>query len=129
VSSRLIEVELRVSDLEHALHFYRDLVGLPFGDIETHEGDDTKHAHATWGDWDGRQEFLMFSLYPAGGAGATKASIGVVVDDLEAIHARLVSARAIVTRAPERRPWGASATYQDADGNTVTLTERPSEKG
>ena len=129
MSSRLIEVELRVRDLERALSFYRDLVGLPFGDIETHEGDDTKHAHATWGDWDGRREFLMVNLYPARDAGPTKASIGVVVDHLDAVHARLVSAGAIVTRAPERRPWGASATYQDADGNTVTLTERPSEKG
>jgi predicted enzyme related to lactoylglutathione lyase len=129
VSSRLIEIELRVSHLERALHFYRDLVGLPFGDIETHEGDDTKHAHATWGDWDRRGEFLMVSLYPAGDAGPTKASIGVVVDDLDAVHARFVSAGAIVTRVPERRPWGASATYQDTDGNTVTLTERPSQKG
>ena len=129
MSSRLIELELRVSDLQRALHFYRDLVGLPFGDIETHEGDDTEHAHATWGDWDGRREFLMVNLYPAGDAGPNKASIGVVVDDLDAVHDRLVSAGAIVTRAPERRPWGASATYQDADGNTVTLTEGPSEEG
>jgi predicted enzyme related to lactoylglutathione lyase len=129
VSSRLIEVELRVRDLERALQFYRDLVGLPFGDIETHEGDDTKHAHATWGDWDEGREFLMVNLYPAGDAGSTKASIGLVVDDLDAVHARLVAARAIVTRAPEQRPWGASATYQDADGNTITLTERPSQKG
>ena len=129
MSSRLIEVELRVRDLERALHFYRDLVGLPFGDIETHEGDDTKHAHATWGDWDRRGEFLMVNLRAAEDAGPTKASIGVVVDHLDAVHARLVSAGAIVTRAPERRPWGASATYQDADGNTVTITERPSEKG
>jgi predicted enzyme related to lactoylglutathione lyase len=128
VPSRLIEVELRVGDLERTLRFYRDLVGLPFGDIETHEGDDTQHAHATWGDWDARGEFLMVNLYPAGDGPPTKASIGFVVDDLDAVHARLVSADAIVTRAPERRPWGASATYRDPDGNTVSLTEGPREK-
>jgi predicted enzyme related to lactoylglutathione lyase len=128
VPSRLIEVELRVGDLERALRFYRDLVGLPFGVVETHEGDDTQHAHATWGEWDERGEFLMINLYPAGDAGPTKASIGFVVDNLDAVHARLVSAGAIVTRAPERRPWGASATYRDPDGNTVSLTEGPRDK-
>jgi predicted enzyme related to lactoylglutathione lyase len=127
--SRLIEVELRVADLDRAVRFYRDLVGVPFGDVETHEADDIKHAHATWGEWDERREFLMVNLYPAGEAGPTKASIGFVVDDLDAVHARLVSAGAIVTRAPERRPWGASATYRDPDGNTVSLTEGPREKG
>jgi predicted enzyme related to lactoylglutathione lyase len=128
VPSRLIEVELRVGDLERALRFYRDLVGLPFGVVETHEGDATQHAHATWGEWDERGEFLMINLYPAGDAGPTKASIGFVVDNLDAVHARLVSAGAIVTRAPERRPWGASATYRDPDGNTVSLTEGPRDK-
>ena len=120
--SRLIEVDLRVGDLERALHFYRDLIGLPFGDIEVHEGDNTRHAHATWGDWDQRQEFLMVNLYPAGEAGRTKASIGFVVDDLDAVHAKLVSAGAPVMREPVRRPWGVSATYRDPDGNTVSLT-------
>jgi predicted enzyme related to lactoylglutathione lyase len=128
VPSRLIEVELRVADLERALRFYRDLVGLPFGDIETHEGDDTQHAHATWGDWDERREFLMLNLYPAGAAGPTKASIGLAVDDLDAVHARLVGAGAVVTLAPERRPWGTSATYRDPDGNTLSLTEGPRAK-
>jgi predicted enzyme related to lactoylglutathione lyase len=94
-----------------------------------HEGDDTKHAHATWGDWDEGREFLMFNLYPAAEAGPTKTSIGFAVDDLDAVHARLVSAGAIVIRAPERRPWGASATYRDPDGNTLSLTEGPRAKG
>jgi predicted enzyme related to lactoylglutathione lyase len=128
VSSRLIEVELRVADLERALRFYRDLVGLPFGGIETHEGDDTQHAHATWGEWNERKEFLMLNIYAAGDAGSTKASIGFGVEDLDAVHARLVGAGAIVTRAPERRPWGASATYRDPDGNTLSLTEAPRAK-
>jgi predicted enzyme related to lactoylglutathione lyase len=124
----LIEVELRVHDLERALRFYRDLVGLPFGEIETHEGDDTKHAHATWGDWDERGEFLMVNLYPANGAEPTKASIGFAVDDVERTHARLVAGGATVIRPPERRPWGTSASYLDPDGNAVSLSERPRTK-
>jgi predicted enzyme related to lactoylglutathione lyase len=130
VPARLLEVELRVRDLERALRFYRDLVGLPFGAVETHEGENVPHAHAAWGEWGARGELLMVNLYPAaGGADPTQASVGFVVDDLEQTHARLVSAGATVTRPPERRPWGVSATYRDPDGNTVSLTERPREKG
>jgi predicted enzyme related to lactoylglutathione lyase len=128
VPSRLIEVELHVRDLDKALRFYRDLVGLPFGDIEMHEADDTQHAHATWGDWDERGEFLMLNLYPAKDAEPTKARVGFVVDDIERAHARLVSGGATVTRPPERKPWGASASYVDPDGNAVSLSERPREK-
>jgi predicted enzyme related to lactoylglutathione lyase len=128
VPSRLIEVELRVSDLERALRFYRDLVGVPFGAVETHEGDDVRHVHATWGNWDERGEFLMLNLYPVGSAGPTQANIGFVVDDLNAAHARLISGGAVVIGAPQDRPWGASATYKDPDGNTVSLSERPARR-
>jgi predicted enzyme related to lactoylglutathione lyase len=124
--ARPIEVELRVRDLPGAVRFYRDLVGLPFGEIECHESEDIPHAHATWGEWGGSGAFFIVSLYPAGAGGPTRAAIGFAVDDLEAAHARLASAGATVARPPERRPWGSSATYRDADGNTVTLTERPS---
>ena len=125
MTTRPIEVELRVRDLGGAVRFYRDLVGLPFGEIERHESEDVPHAHATWGDWGGG-EFFIVSLYRADAGGPTRASVGFAVDDLDAVHARLVSAGAKVTRPPERRPWGTSATYQDADGNTVILTQRPS---
>src|SRR5439155_16935941 len=64
-SARLIEVELRVRDLERALYFYRDVIGLPFGDVETHAGDNIRHAHVTWGEWGECGEFLMINLYPA----------------------------------------------------------------
>ena len=124
-SARLIEVELRVRDLERALHFYRDVTGLPFGDVETHAGDNIRHAHVTWGEWGERGEFLMVNLYPAVEGEITRARVGFVVDELEPVHARLLSAGARVITAPERRPWGASATYEDPDGNTVSLSERP----
>lgn len=118
---RLIEVELRVSDLERSLHFYRDLVGLP---LEAEEHDGERHAHAVWGSWKGDQPFLMLNLYPARGE-ATRSRIGLVVEDLEAMHQRLTEAGVVAREAPALRPWGASATYLDPDGNVVGFTERP----
>ena len=84
-----------------------------------------RHAHGTWGEWGERGEFLMVNLYPAVEGEITRARVGFVVDELEPVHARLLSAGARVITAPERRPWGASATYEDPDGNTVSLSERP----
>jgi hypothetical protein len=42
--SRLIEVELRVRDMDAALRFYRDAFSVPFGDLHVHERDDTPHS-------------------------------------------------------------------------------------
>lgn len=123
--ARLVEVELRVRDLDRALRFYRDLVGLPFGEIETHANDSTRHVHATWGAWDSRGDFLMINLYPAGPEGPNRSSIGFAVDELARIHERMREAGVTVVSAPVRKPWGASATYRDPDGNSVSLSERP----
>lgn len=128
-TARLIEVELRVRDLERSLRFYRDLIGLPFGKIETHSDEDVQHAHVTWGEWNDRGEFLMVNLYPVGEQTPTRARVGFVVDELDRVHARLASAGVTVIKPPERRPWGASASYEDPDGNVVSLSERPRPKG
>lgn len=51
MGGRLIEVELRVGDVERSIRFYRDLLGMPVGDPERHGEQDATHAHATWGAW------------------------------------------------------------------------------
>ena len=123
MSARLIEVELRVRDVARSAHFYRELVGVSVGDIETHDADSEPHVHATWGDWTPTEpSLLMLNIYPATGS-ITSSHIGFAVDDLAAAHARLIAARVEVVRAPEDRPWGRTAAYRDPDGNTVFLTE------
>ena len=123
MSARLIEVELRVRDVARSAHFYRELVGVSVGEIETHDADSEPHVHATWGDWTPTEpSLLMLNIYPATGS-ITSSHIGFAVDDLAAAHARLVAARVAVVRAPEDRPWGRTAAYRDPDGNTVFLTE------
>jgi predicted enzyme related to lactoylglutathione lyase len=123
VSARLIEVELRVRDVARSAHFYRELVGVTVGDIETHDADSEPHVHATWGEWTPNEpSLLMLNIYPATGS-MTSSHIGFAVGDLAAAHARLAAARVEVVRAPEDRPWGRTAAYRDPDGNTVFLTE------
>jgi predicted enzyme related to lactoylglutathione lyase len=123
VSARLIEIELRVRDVARSARFYRDLVGVTIGDIETHDADSEPHVHATWGEWRPNDpSLLMLNIYGSAGP-VTTSHIGFSVDDLAAAHARLVDARVEVIRAPEDRPWGRTAAYRDPDGNTVFLTQ------
>lgn len=126
--ARLIEVELRVADVERSRHFYRDLIGVNVGELETHGPDGAAHAHATWGEWSCTEPtLLMLNLYPAGSAGNTRTRLGFAISDLDAVHSRLLAAGATVTGRPEQRPWGRAASYLDPDGNTVFLTEAPAD--
>ena len=83
------------------------------------------HHHATWGDWDSDADggFLLLSIYAAGAGQATRSSFGFTVNDLDGLHERLEAAGVKIVQPPTTRPWGRSATYQDADGNTVSLTQ------
>ncbi len=126
MGSRLIEVEFRVRDVDRSLRFYRDVVGLPFAGTEVHDGEGARHAHATWGSWaKGAGDFLLFNLYPARAGEETGASVGFVVADLDAVHARLEREGVEVVRPPEARPWGRTAVYRDPDGNKISLIEEP----
>lgn len=121
--TRLIEVELYVSDVEGALRLYRDTIGLPLEGHAHDEGDPT-HYHASWGDWSAEAGgFLLFSVFPAGPGEATHSAIGFSVSDLDAVHGRVEASGVKVVHAPVDRPWGRVAAYQDGDGNLVTLTQ------
>jgi predicted enzyme related to lactoylglutathione lyase len=123
-AARLIEVELFVNDLERSVALYRDVIGLPLEGHAHAEGDPIHH-HAAWGDWEAGPGggFLLFSIYSAGAGEATRSSFGFTVPDLDAVHRQVEASGAKVVQAPQTRPWGRSATYQDADGNTFSLTQ------
>jgi predicted enzyme related to lactoylglutathione lyase len=61
--------------------------------------------------------------HAAGPGEVTRSSFGFTVADLDAVHGLLEASGAKVVHAPRTRPWGRSATYQDADGNTFSLTQ------
>jgi predicted enzyme related to lactoylglutathione lyase len=123
MAPRLVVTELHVADVARSLHFYRDVLGVPFGDIERHVDDPVAHAHASWGSWRESDAFLRLNLYPLGDGAATHSVIGFVVDDLGAVHERLSRAAVEVRQLPTQKSWGRTATYVDPDGNEVLLTE------
>jgi len=50
--------------------------------------------------------------------------VNLGVDDIRAVHARLLQAGVVFTRAPETEDWGGKvATFLDPDGNTLQLFE------
>jgi predicted enzyme related to lactoylglutathione lyase len=119
----LIEVELHLSDVEGALGLYRDAIGLALEGHAHTEGDPI-HYHASWGDWSAADGgFLLFSLFPAAPGEATRSAFGFSVSDLDAVHRRIEACGVKVVHAPVERPWGRVATYEDAEGNQVSLTQ------
>lgn len=52
--------------------------------------------------------------------------VNLAVDDIRAVHARLVRAGIVFTRDPEAEEWGGRvATFLDPDGNMLQLLELP----
>lgn len=125
-SMRLNFLALDVSDLDAALHFYRDLIGAPLHRASHDAGlrDDWyggDHAACSWTDG----AFLHFALYPARPPHrppTTGAQVGFHVTDFDAVHARIVAAGVHVLVAPRDEPWGRTARYLDPDGNIVSIT-------
>jgi catechol 2,3-dioxygenase-like lactoylglutathione lyase family enzyme len=124
--TRLIEVTLRVGDVQRSRDFYERL-GLPCGPVDVDEPGGESHVHATWGGWGpGSNDFLMLNIYPAvGDKTAGPAAIGFSSEDLDGLHRRLIGAGIDVVQPPQRRAWGRMATYRDPDGNLVSISEAP----
>jgi catechol 2,3-dioxygenase-like lactoylglutathione lyase family enzyme len=116
VAGRLIEVELRVRDVDRSLRFYRDLLRLLFGQPEVHQDGGARHVHAAWGSWaEGAKDFLLFNIYPAETVEESRANVGFAVEDLDEVHATLERAGVHVVHPPEVRAWGRTGVYRDPD--------------
>jgi predicted RNase H-like nuclease/predicted enzyme related to lactoylglutathione lyase len=115
--TRLVSIALRVRDFAASAWFYREAFGVEFESGESAQ----PHAQVSWR---GRGDFRL-ALVSAEPGSTESAELGFFVDDIEAAHARAVTAGAEVVREPREEPWGRTATYRDPDGNLVTLTQRP----
>ena len=121
--TRLGYAILFVSDLDHSIRFYRDVLGLPF-----------RFANESYAEF--ATEGARFSLYarsrlpeligreaPAGEAPWPQGEVAFFVDDVDQEHARLVRAGVRVLTPPTDRPWGERTLHlADPDGNVVELT-------
>jgi predicted enzyme related to lactoylglutathione lyase len=125
VTGRLVTVVLTTTDLDRAVALYRDGFGLDLH-LGDHEGDDRwtsgRHGATSWTDG----AFLHFAVYESkDGSSTTRAQLAFDVADIHAAHERAIAAGAVVLHDPKPQPWGTSARYQDPDGNTIELTQRP----
>lgn len=137
---RINVITLAVDDLERALKFYRDGLGLPSeGIIGTEfEGDATNPSGAIalfelHGD-------LIFALYPRtelakdakrqqGTPNSTEFSLGYAVSSKEEVDIVLQKAEATgatITDYPHDRPWGIySGYFEDLDGHLWEVLWNP----
>jgi catechol 2,3-dioxygenase-like lactoylglutathione lyase family enzyme len=137
---RIHVLTLAVSDLDRALAFYRDGLGLDSAGVIGTEfpGDDTSPAGAVaMFDLDGglilalwpRTELAKDAEIPFGPPKTGEFSIGHAVaskDDVDALLARAESAGATLTGPPHDRPWGLySGYFRDPDGHLWEILWNP----
>ncbi|MGH2653165.1 MAG: VOC family protein [Actinomycetota bacterium] len=137
---RIHVITLAVSDLDRALEFYRDGLGLDSPGVVGTEfpGDDTRPAGAVV--MFQLQGGLILALYPrtelakdanvpSGPAKTGEFSIGHVVAskaDVDALLAQAQAAGATLTDRPHDRPWGIySGYFRDLDGHLWEIVWNP----
>ena len=125
---RLVFVALKTSDLEAAVRFYRDVVGVPLeaAYTEPREAPDAawlggSHYEHSWREGG----YLHFALFPTVEAEEpSSARIGFFVEDVERVRERALAGGIPVVSEPRDEPWGRTAGLADPDGNIVTITQR-----
>lgn len=120
MGDRIDYVILYVSDLERAIAFYRDVIGLPF------KFSDNGYAEFATAN-------LKFALFETARAraligrepdGAFASEILILTDDVDAESERLRAAGAEILSGPEDRPWGHRTLHvAGPDGHVVEFAQ------
>jgi catechol 2,3-dioxygenase-like lactoylglutathione lyase family enzyme len=137
---RIDVITLAVGDLERALAFYRDGLGLESPGVTATEftGDDTTPAGAIVMFRLGgglilalypRSELTKDAQIPPGPAQSGEFSLGHLVTnraDVDALLAQAKAAGATITDEPHDRPWGIySGYFRDPDGHLWEIIHNP----
>ena len=110
---RVAYVNVAVSDLDRAVAFFRDRVGLAL-----------KFSDADFGYAEFDTPGAGFAVVRDPERAGRHTGIGFAVEDLDVAHARLTEAGVEFTRPPTREPWGGyMAMFADPDGNTFYLDQ------
>lgn len=122
--SFLVEVVLRVRDLEAAVGFYRRVLGFGF-QPDDHNGAAPLHYDACGGSWE-PQGTQLFTLWPAGDLPETTGMhIGFGVPDVSEVWARASEAAASLLSGPADDPYmPRNARFKDPAGNEISIYER-----
>jgi catechol 2,3-dioxygenase-like lactoylglutathione lyase family enzyme len=146
IRPRLDHVSVTCADVERSIAFYRDVLGLPLlgsgesGQPELSEVSGYPDTQIRWAELDlggGQVLELIQYLEPRGEPLAQRVvdpgsgHIGLMVEDADTMHARLVAAGVDVRSEPvtltEEGDWNGVRTMylSDPDGVTIELVERP----
>lgn len=121
-SVQLMEVILRVDDVDRTVEFYRDVFGMEF-QPDDHNGALPVHHDACGGAWD-PEGFFMLTIYPAEGR-PTTVSVGFGVPDLDTTWSRALQRGATELTPPTDSGYmPRHATFEDNAGNRVNLYQR-----
>lgn len=121
-SVQLMEVILRVEDVEETVAFYREVFGMEF-QADDHNGALPLHYDACGGSWD-PEGFFMLTIYPADGS-PNKASIGFGVPDLDETWRRAQQRGVKEIDPPSDSGYmPRQAIFEDNAGNRVNVYHR-----
>jgi catechol-2,3-dioxygenase len=124
VPTQLGHVALRVRDLNRAVEFYRDVVGIP---LRAQHGDQVAFLGVRG---DASHEIALFAL-PLDAPGPESTRVGMYhiawemasFEDLQALHARLLASEARITGYSDRQ---CNVMFLDPDGNENEALWEPS---
>jgi len=121
--TRVWVAAVRVSDMERAIQFYRDILGLPMV-LDGRPGN-------AWVELGPEEPLCKVALNGDGAAapktnGITYTGIVFDTDDIHALAARLREARVTFTHEPSKQPWGGwVADFLDPDKNELEVVYHP----
>ncbi len=111
-------VLIYTEQLEPMVRFYRDVLGLEPRHVKE------RTANFQWDDF--KLTIGLHDEVRGPNADPNRLMVNFRVDDIHAVHRRLVEAKVTFSRPPEQEPWGGwLATFQDPDGNTLQLLQVP----
>lgn len=112
-----------VAELDRALRFYVDLLGLPLGHRSGPYAQlETGETHLALYERQAMAATLGTDGLTAPDLDAPGFELGFKVDDVDAAYAELTAAGAAGVSAPANRPWGQRTAYlRDPDGHLVEL--------
>ena len=123
MSGRLMELLLRVENVQRSVAFYRDVLGL-----SVEPGDDAaSHFEVFWGRWEPEAaDLVMFLIYPTDSDHPKSVcELGFSVPNLDVVHVAVVKSGQPVLEEPSPKSWGMQATFRDPDGNVVAVAQSP----
>jgi predicted enzyme related to lactoylglutathione lyase len=117
--TRIWMVSVPVRDLEAAMEYYRDVLGL-----EIHE--DARAQNRVEMGWKGGEDRLALYVPNKTDQRQPGSDTGLVfaTDSVFELHRRLVDEGVNFILKPERQPWGGlMAIFEDLDGNRFTVLD------